>query len=393
MDFLKEALNIKEELVQLRRDFHMHPEVDYNLTRTSEKVKEFLKKENIEYFEVARTGVCATINGELGEGKTIAVRGDMDALPVEDRKSCEYKSKVCNTMHACGHDGHTTIALGVAKILNENKDKFKGNVRILFEPAEETTGGAIEMIKEGALENPHVDAVIGLHVSENIECGKIGLKEDVFNAASNPYTILIKGRGGHGAHPEDTIDPIVIATQVVNALQTIVSRELPPTDAGLITVGYIHGGSAQNIIPEEVKIGGIIRTVQPQHRELVTRRLKEVVEGIVKAMRGSCEITIEESYPCLLNNNDMVDKVRTSAIKVIGEENILTLKAPSMGVESFAYFSMERPSAFYFLGTRNESKGIVHPAHGSLFDIDEDALPIGVAIQCETAYNFLNGDN
>lgn len=392
MDFLKEALNIKDLLIELRRDFHMNPETDYDLPRTCEKIKKFLDKEKIEYFQVAKTGICATIKGSLGEGKTIGVRGDMDALPLEDRKKCDYKSKVCNKMHACGHDGHTAIALGVAKVLNDNKDKIKGNVRILFEPAEETSGGATEMIKEGALENPHVDAVIGLHVSENIECGKIGLKEDVFNAASNPYTIIIKGRGGHGAHPEDTIDPIVITMQVVNAIQTIISRELPPTDAGLITVGYIHGGSAQNIIPEEVKIGGIIRTVQPEHRELVTRRLKEVVEGIVKAMRGSCEITIEESYPCLLNNNDMVGKIRNSAINIIGEENILTLKAPSMGVESFAYFSNERPSAFYFLGTRNESKGIVHPAHGSLFDIDEDALPIGVAIQCETAYNFLNDD-
>ncbi|MHC1683743.1 MAG: M20 family metallopeptidase [Clostridiaceae bacterium] len=392
MDFLKEALNIKDLLIELRRDFHMNPETDYDLPRTCEKIKEFLDKEKIEYFQVAKTGICATIKGSLGDGKTIGVRGDMDALPLEDRKNCDYKSKVCNKMHACGHDGHTAIALGVAKVLNDNKDKIKGNVRILFEPAEETSGGATEMIKEGALENPHVDAVIGLHVSENIECGKIGLKEDVFNAASNPYTIIIKGRGGHGAHPEDTIDPIVITMQVVNAIQTIVSRELPPTDAGLITVGYIHGGSAQNIIPEEVKLGGIIRTVQPEHRELVTRRLKEVVEGIVKAMRGSCEITIEESYPCLLNNNDMVGRIRNSAINVIGEENILTLKAPSMGVESFAYFSNERPSAFYFLGTRNESKGIIHPAHGSLFDIDEDALPIGVAIQCETAYNFLNDD-
>lgn len=390
MDFLKEVLKIKEELVVIRRDLHMHPELDFALDRTSEKVRAFLDKEKIEYFVVAKTGVCATIRGSLGEGKTIGIRGDMDALPLQDMKNVDYKSKICGCMHACGHDGHTTIALGVAKLLNMHKDKFKGNVRILFEPAEETTGGAQEMIKEGALENPYVDAVIGLHVSENIPCGKIGLRDDVFNAASNPFTIVIKGKGGHGAHPEDTVDPIVISMSVINALQTIVSREIPPTDAAVITIGYINGGSAQNIIPEEVKIGGIIRTVEPEHRALVKVRLKEVVSGIVTAMRGTCEIIIEEGYPCLYSDNSIVDRIRKGANSVIGEENVINLKAPSMGVESFAYFSMARPVAFYFLGTRNVEKGIIHPAHGSLFDIDEDAIPIGVAIQCKTAYNFLN---
>lgn len=388
MDFYKMALDIKDELVLNRRFFHQHPEIGFEEYNTSNKIKEFLKGEGIQYTETAGTGICALITGN-GE-KTIAIRGDIDALPLEDKKSCDYSSKVKGKMHACGHDAHTAILMGVAKILNSIKDDLKGNVKLLFEPAEETVGGARFMIKDGVLDNPNVDAVIGLHVSENIEVGKIGVKRGVFNAASNPFTIVIKGRGGHGAHPEDTIDPIVIASHVILALQTIVSREIPPVDPAVITIGSIHAGTAQNIIPGEIILSGIIRTMKGEHREYVKRRLTEIVEGITTSMRGSCTINIEESYPCLSNNDKVLDLIIDSARNIIGESNINILDSPSMGVESFAYFSMERPSAFYFLGVKNEEKGIIHPAHGNLFDIDEDAIPIGAAIQCKAAYDFLN---
>lgn len=387
LDFLKMANDIKDELIELRRDFHMNPELGYEEHRTSDKIKEFLKREGIEYIETAATGVCGIIRGN-GE-KTIGIRGDIDALPLEDKKGCTYSSTIKGKMHACGHDAHTTILLGVAKILNRVKDKLNGNIKLLFEPAEETTGGAQVMINEGALENPHVDNVIGLHVDENIEVGTVGVKWGVVNAASNPFTIKIKGKGAHGARPHTGVDPIVIGSSVVMALQSIVSRELPPTDPAVLTIGSFHGGTAQNIIPEEVTISGIIRTMKTEHREYVKKRLVEVVEGIVNSMRGQCEIEIEESYPCLYNNDDTVKTLLDSAEEVIGKDNVKILDNPSMGVESFAYFSMERPSAFYYLGSRNENKGIIHPAHGSLFDIDEDCLPIGVAIQCKTAYELL----
>jgi len=393
IDFLKMSSEIYSDLVAWRRDFHENPELGFEEFRTSKTIKDFLTLEGIPFYETATTGICAIIKGEADgaeKGKTIALRADIDALPLADTKGCEYSSKAEGKMHACGHDAHMTVLMGVAKILNSIKKELKGNIKLLFEPAEETVGGARFMIKEGVLEEPYVDAVIGLHVSENIECGKIGIKKGVVHAASNPFNIKIIGKGGHGAHPEDTIDPVVIASNVILGLQSIVSREIPPTDPAVVTVGSIHGGSSQNIIPGEVNLSGVIRTLKTEHREYVIKRVTEVVEGITKSMRGKCEIDIQESYPCLYNNDFMVDLVKKCASEVIGKTNVEELDKPNMAVESFSYFSMERPAAFYFLGVRNEDKGIVYPAHNSLFDIDERSLPIGVAIQCKAAYEYLN---
>ena len=392
IDFFKMAEAIKDELIEIRRDIHENPELGFEEYRTSQKIKDFLDKEGIPYKTVANTGVCALIEGgavSKDNIKTIALRGDIDALPLKDNKSCIYSSKVEGKMHACGHDAHTTILLGAAKILNSVKSELKGNVKLLFEPAEETVGGARYMIKEGVLEEPYVDAVIGLHVSENIEAGKIGIKKDVFNAASNPFTIKVKGKGGHGAHPEHTIDPVLIASNIIVTLQSVVSREIPPVYPAVITVGSIHGGTAQNIIPEEVEIKGIMRTMTAEHREYVKKRLVEISKGIATSLRGEVEIDIEESYPCLYNDDNMVELLKTTALPVVGKENIINLQHPSMGVESFAYFSMERPAVFYFLGSANFEKGINHPAHSNLFDIDEKCIPIGVAIQCNTAFEYL----
>lgn len=388
LNFFKEANNIKDTIINWRRDFHMNPELGYEEKRTSSIIKEFLNKNNIEYTETAVTGICAIIKGK-GE-KTIGIRADMDALPLQDNKNCSYASKVTGKMHACGHDAHTAILLGTALVLNNMKDTLNGNIKLFFEPAEETTGGAKVMISEGVLQNPNVDAVIGLHVDENINCGKVGIKKGVVNAASNPFTIKIKGKGGHGANPHTTIDPIFISSSVIVNLQSIISRELAPQHPAVLTIGSINGGTAQNIIPEEVTISGIIRTMTSEDREYVKRRLVEITEGVTNSLRGKCEITIDESYPCLYNDDNMYNLFLNSVTKVVNEENVIKLDNPNMGVESFAYFSMESPSLFYYLGVKNEEKGIVNPAHGSLFDIDEDSLPIGVAIQCQLAVDFLN---
>ncbi len=340
--FLEEANRIKDELITIRRDLHEHPELGFEEKRTSEKIKEFLTKEGIPYVEVAKTGVCGIIKGEKKDNnRVIGLRADMDALPIQDKKVCSYSSKVPGKMHACGHDAHTTILLGVARILNKNKRLFGGCVKLFFEPAEETVGGAPFMIKEGVLENPRVDAIVGLHVTEDLDYGKIRIKSGVVNAASNPYKIKIKGRGGHGAAPHTTIDPIVIASNVVMALQTIVSREIAPVNPSVITVGSINGGTAQNVIPEEVEITGIIRTLTKEDREYVVRRFKELVTGICRGMRGECDIYIEEGYPCLYNNATMVERVKYVGKELLGVENVVEQKHPSMGVESFAFFAME----------------------------------------------------
>ncbi|SFC77956.1 M20 metallopeptidase family protein [Clostridium uliginosum] len=390
IDFNKEANAIKDELIEIRRDLHEHPEVGFEEVRTSEVIKSFLKKQEILYTEVSKTGVCGIIKGEKeGDTKTIALRADMDALPIQDKKICDYSSKVSGKMHACGHDAHTTILLGVAKILNKYKNLFSGNIKFIFEPAEETVGGARYMIKENVLENPKVDCILGLHVDESVKVGSIEIKKGVVNAASNPFTIKITGQGGHGASPHTTVDPVVIASHIVIALQSIVSREISPVNPAVITVGTIHGGTAQNIIPGEVKLSGIIRTMTKEDRQFAIDRLKEIVNGIALASRAKAEIEIEESYPCLYNNDDMVSLVRESSSHILGADNVLEQKAPHMGVESFAYFAMEKPGAFYFLGSGNKDKKTTEPAHSNLFNIDEDCIPLGVAVQCLSAFNYL----
>ena len=390
-NFNIEANNIKEELIEVRRTLHQYPELGFEETNTSKFIKEFLTKEGIEFKEFAGTGVCGIIKGtkEGINNKVIGLRADIDGLPMQDKKSCSYASKINGKMHACGHDGHTTILLGAAKLLNKNKDKFNGTVKLIFEPAEETTGGAKVMISEGVLKDPAVDVMCGLHVEEVLDAGMIMVRRGTVNAASNPFTITIKGSGGHGAYPDTAVDSIVMASHVVTSLQSIVSREIKPVNPAVVTIGSIHGGTAQNIIPSEVKLGGIIRTMTNEDREFAKRRLKEIVNGICTTFRGSAEIEIEESYPCLYNDDNMVEILEASAKNIIGSENVKVQKNPKLGVESFAYFANEVPSVFYFLGIRNEEKGIIHSAHNSLFDIDEDALPIGVAIQCEVAINYL----
>ncbi|OOM73894.1 putative hydrolase YxeP [Clostridium puniceum] len=390
IDFKREANLIKDELIEIRRDLHEHPELGFEEVRTSKTIKEFLKANNIPYVEVAKTGVCGIIKGtKEGNNKTVALRGDIDALPIQDMKTCEFKSKINGRMHACGHDAHTTILMGTGKLLNKHKDKFSGTVKLLFEPAEETTGGATPMIKEGVLENPKADCILGLHVDEETECGTIKIKKGVVNAASNPFSIKITGQGGHGASPHTTVDPIVIASHIVIALQTIVSREISPVNPIVITVGTLHSGTAQNIIPGEAILSGMIRTMTNEDRAFAIKRLNEIVNGISAMSRAKAEIKVDESYPCLYNNDEFVDLISESANEILGKKNVLEQKSPKMGVESFAYFANERPSAFYFLGSGNKEKKTTEPAHSNLFNIDEDCLSIGVAIQALAAFNYL----
>ena len=392
MNFIHEAKEISKELVQIRREFHENPELDFDLYKTSNKIKKFLEDENIEFHDCAGTGIVAIIYGKCneGNGKTIAIRCDMDALPLEEKNNHSYISKTIGKMHACGHDAHMTMVLGAAKLLNKYKDELKGNIKFIFEPAEETTGGARIMIEEGVLENPHVNAIIGCHVDESLDVGTVGIKKGVAYAASNPFTINIYGKGAHGASPHKGIDPITISAQVINSLQLLVSREINPVSPRVVTIGSINGGTAANIIPDKVTVTGIIRTMNLEDREYIKNRLREVVTLQVESLKGTCEIIIDESYPCLYNDENIYNLFYDNSIELLGKNKVKILSEPTMGVESFAYFSLKVPSMFYQLGCGNHEKGIIYPLHSSKFDIDEECLQVGVAVHCDMAMNYLN---
>ncbi|MCL2321982.1 MAG: amidohydrolase [Oscillospiraceae bacterium] len=387
MDFWESVLEIKNDLIKWRRAFHSHPELSFEEWKTSSFIKVLLKSEGIEYKEYANTGIVATIYGN--GTKTVAVRADMDALPITELKFLEYSSKEKGKMHACGHDAHMAMVLGAIKIINKFKDRLKGNVKFIFEPGEEDTGGASIMIYEGCLKNPDVLAIIGLHVREDIDSGKIGIKKGIVNVSSNPFKIIIEGKGGHGAFPENTVDPIFVACQMIMAIQGIITRELPATVPTVITIGEIKAGSSGNIIPKTCEINGIIRTLKDVHRQFIKKRIVEIGEGIAKSFRAEAAFNIIDGYPALLNDNKIMDIVEGSAKKVVGEENIIYLENPLMSVESFAYFAKEKPCAFYFLGIRNEEKGIIYPAHSPQFDIDEDALLYGTCMHCTALFDLL----
>lgn len=391
INFLDEANKIKKDIINLRRDLHMHPELGFEEYRTSGVIEKTLKSLGIKTKKVAKTGIVGLLEGKK-DGKTVALRADIDALPMQDKKKVDYISKNPGKMHACGHDAHTAALLGAAMILSKIKNELCGNVKFFFQPAEETDGGALPMIEEGVMENPKVDAIFGLHCDENIDCGKIGIKYGKANASSDMFEIDIIGSSSHGASPHEGTDAIVITAQIISALQNIVSRTVDPVDSAVITIGLIEGGYKGNIIADTVHLEGIIRTLSPETRISVRNKFKKIIEGISETMGAKAKINIIPSYPSLINDNKMVDFLKQNVESLLGKDSIIVKEKPSLGVEDFAYFLEKVPGAFFYLGTRNEKKQIIHPAHSSLFDIDEDALPLGAAIHAKTVYEFLNSN-
>lgn len=391
IDFLDEANKIKKDIINLRRDLHMHPELGFEEYRTSGVIEKTLKSLGIKTKKVAKTGIVGLLEGKK-DGKTVALRADIDALPMQDKKNVDYISKNPGKMHACGHDAHTAALLGAAMILSKIKNELCGNVKFFFQPAEETDGGALPMIEEGVMENPKVDAIFGLHCDENIDCGKIGVKYGKANASSDMFEIDIIGSSSHGASPHEGTDAITITAQIINALQNIVSRTVDPVDSAVITIGLIEGGYKGNIIADTVHLEGIIRTLSPETRISVRNKFRKIIEGISETMDAKAKVNIIPSYPSLINDNKMVDFLKQNVESLLGKDSIIVKEKPSLGVEDFAYFLEKVPGAFFYLGTRNEEKQIIHPAHSSLFDIDEDALPIGAAIHAKTVYEFLNSN-
>ncbi len=386
------ALSIKysEEVVAVRRHLHANPELSYQEFNTAKYIAAKLKEFGLQPTEeIAGTGVVALIEGKNPGKKIIALRADMDALPITEANQVEYKSKNKGVMHACGHDVHTASLLGTAKILNETKGQWEGTVKLIFQPGEEKNpGGASIMIKEGVLQNPAPISIIGQHVFPLLSVGKIGFREGKYMASSDEIYLKVIGKGGHGAAPELAIDPVVIASHIIIALQQIISRNASPKQPTVLTFGKITAMGATNIIPDEVNIAGTFRALNEDWRKDGLSRIKKMAEGLAESMGGKCEVDIHHGYPCLENNPALTQRIRLAAEEYVGKENVVDIEQ-TLGSEDFAYYSQLIQASFYRLGTRNEAKGITSYVHTPTFDIDESALKISPGLMAWMAIHQL----
>ena len=393
---ISEQINrIEAELKENRRYIHMHPELSFREYNTSSFIQKKLDEMGIKYVSgIAENGICAYIYGnkniESESMKSILIRADMDALPIDEVSDKPYKSQNKNVMHACGHDAHVAVLLGVCKVLNNFKDKFGGVVKAVFQPGEETSGGALPMIEEGVLENPHTDVCVALHCDSDLDCGTIRVKPGSLYASPDDFRITVKGKGGHGAEPHNCIDPIMISASIIQALNNLISRETDPFDNAVISVGSIHGGSATNIIPDSVEIQGTARSLTNEVRGFLKKRIGETAEGICKTFGAECEYEYTELFPPLINDEKLAEDVYDSACRSNGKDKCVWGSAPTMAGEDFSYFSQNRPSVLFKLGCRNKSLGIVSPIHHSSFDIDENCLKTGVKVFVGFVLDYLN---
>jgi amidohydrolase len=379
VNFLGEARTMCQELVAWRRDFHMHPELGFEETRTASIVAGQLGGFGYRVQTgVAKTGVVGLLDG-ADPGPVVMLRFDMDALPVQEANDVEYASQVPGKMHACGHDGHLAIGLGVAKLLAHRRDRWPGTLKLVFQPAEEGMGGAEMMVQEGVLDNPPVDAVFALHLQNNLPLGQAIVTSGPIMTASERWELTIAGRGGHGAKPHQAVDPIVAAAQVIVGLQTIVSRSIDPQEPVVVSVGTIHGGQAFNIIPPQVELTGTIRSFGSEARRTALGRLQEIIEGICGAMGAQAGLRIIPTCPALVNDPAMTGVMRAAAEAVLGPENVCSGER-TMGSEDAAFYLQEVPGCYMFLGAANADRGLNQPNHNPRFDFDEEALPLGVAI-------------
>jgi amidohydrolase len=370
------------EVVAIRRHLHTHPELSFQELNTGQFVSDQLTALGIEHRHgIAEHGVVALIKGKNPRKRTVALRGDMDALPIQEANTVSYKSQNKGVMHACGHDAHTASLLGTAKILHELRNHFEGTVKCIFQPGEEKLpGGASIMIKQGVLENPKPASIFGQHVHPPLQAGMIGLKAGVYMASADELYVTVKGRGGHGAMPQECIDPVMITAQILVALQQIVSRYGDPGIPSVLTFGKINTtGGATNIIPNEVKLEGTFRTMHEKWRQEAHSRMKKIAESIAKGMGGACEFHVMKGYPVLFNHEALTARAKTWAIEFLGKDKVVDLPM-RMTAEDFAYFSQTMPACFYRLGTGNPERGITSPLHTDTFDLDESALETGVGL-------------
>jgi amidohydrolase len=391
----KLANQFHSKVVGFRRHLHAHPELSFQEFETSKYIAEFLDEQGIEYQGgYVKTGLVAHIKGKNPDKKVIALRADMDALPINETNDVSYKSTNDGVMHACGHDVHSSSMMGVAMLLNELKDEFEGTVKIVFQPGEEILpGGASLMIKENALKNPDAELIIGQHVYPQLSAGEVGFKKGVYMASADELHVTVKGKGGHAALPHTTIDPILIASHIVVALQQIVSRNCNPVTPSVLSFGKIEGLGATNIIPDEVKLAGTFRTFDEVFRAEAKVRMKKMAESIAEAMGGACEFNIGDGFPFLINDDDVTETCRKAACEYLGEDKVKALDL-RMTSEDFAYYSHILPSCFYRLGV-TKPNGKEEGLHTSTFDVDESALETSIGLMSWIAINLLErtGEN
>jgi amidohydrolase len=379
-------------LVKLRRELHQYPEIACNEYKTSERIAKELKKLGIDVKKgIAKTGVAGVLN-KGSRGKTVALRADMDALPIIEQTKFPYKSKNKGLMHACGHDVHVACVIGAAKILTRLKEELPGKVKFIFQPSEEVPpGGAKPMIEAGVLTNPEVSGVFALHCDSVIPVGKIGVREGPAMAQADSFDIVISGIGGHGARPHLGVDAIVVASQVVQALQTIASRKIDPVKPVVITIGKIEGGTARNIICDRVVLKGTARSLSKQVARRIPTLLKTIVSGITKSAGASFELDYSPGYPVLINHPRATDLARSTVARMFGKQAVFEISKPTMGGEDFAYYLQKVPGSFLRLGIRNPKKHAVYPWHHPKFTVDEDAIKVGSAVLTGIAFDFLSG--
>ena len=378
---------VTSDVVAIRRDVHSHPEAGFKETRTADLIERRLGAIRVESKRIAGTGILATIKGAK-PGPTMLVRADIDGLPVTELNEVPYRSKVPGMMHACGHDGHVATALGAATVLAGRRDKLAGTIKFMFQPAEEGPGGALPMIEAGILDKPKVDASFAMHMWNDLPVGQIGARPGPVFASADEFTVKITGKGGHGAAPHQTIDPIVVAAHLTLALQTIVSRKTHPLKSAVVTVGQIHGGVRHNIISDTATLNGTCRALEKPVRAMIQKEIRAIAKGVAGAFGAKADVEWRDGYPPTVNDPKMTELVRAAAAQVVGEGNVVEQDI-TMGAEDMSYVLERTPGCYWLLGSANAKKGLDYPHHSARFDFDEESLPIGVQVWTKIAERFL----
>jgi IAA-amino acid hydrolase len=388
-----QSKGIQQWIVEKRRTIHRHPELMYEEFETSKLVQNTLKDLKIPYKkDIAITGVVGTIGN--GDGPCIALRADMDALPIHEETDIDFKSEIDGKMHACGHDCHTAMLLGAARVLKENEDKINGTIKLIFQPAEEGGAGGKMMREQGVLLEPKVQQIFALHVAGTIPVGTLASKAGTLLAATSSIKIIVKGKGGHAAAPHHTNDPVVTGSKIVVELQTLVSRELSPLEPGVISITMANAGSAFNVIPSTMELQGTIRSLTVEGVSKLQTRVKEVAQSIAEANRCEAEVSFPgNDYPPTINDAECWELGKSAATEILGEENLIEMPDPIMGGEDFAYYTEEIPGCFSFLGVGNPDIDAVYDVHHPMFKVDEEALSLGTAIHVNTALKALENLN